>query len=238
MPLRRHDARHTARRMAAATAVYALVHSVLASRVAKELTARTFGRRRRDALYRPFYLVQSVVGFGVLLGYYRGLPGRTLWHVRGPPAVLLRLAQAGGLIWAVRAATAVGLPGILGLRGLASFLKADPVAPGPEAQGPAPSDDGVDMRVVGPFRWQRHPLNFAPLPVLWLFPRMTDRLIGLALASSAYFVAGSWHEERRLRAAYGDAYERYRDRGIPFYVPRRPAAALPGTPPPALLVTT
>jgi protein-S-isoprenylcysteine O-methyltransferase Ste14 len=36
-----------------------------------------------------------------------------------------------------------------------------------------------------------------------------------------YVVLGSLHEEYRLRAAYGAAYERYR-RSVPFLTPRPP----------------
>ena len=71
----------------------------------------------------------------------------------------------------------------------------------------------------GPFRYTRHPLNLAPLPVLWLNPVMTANLAVFNLAATVYFVAGSWHEEQRLRAAYGDAYEEYRRSGVPFYLP-------------------
>jgi len=34
-----------------------------------------------------------------------------------------------------------------------------------------------------------------------------------------FVVLGSMHEEYRMRAAYGDAYERYR-RVVPFLIPR------------------
>jgi protein-S-isoprenylcysteine O-methyltransferase Ste14 len=47
-----------------------------------------------------------------------------------------------------------------------------------------------------------------------------NRAVLIALVT-LYVVLGSMHEEYRLQAAYGDAYERYR-RVVPFLVPRRP----------------
>jgi protein-S-isoprenylcysteine O-methyltransferase Ste14 len=50
---------------------------------------------------------------------------------------------------------------------------------------------------------------------------MTANRAVLAALVALYVVVGSLHEEQRLRAAYGAAYERYR-RAVPFLVPRPP----------------
>lgn len=55
--------------------------------------------------------------------------------------------------------------------------------------------------------------------------RMTTKLLAFNTAATAYLVIGSWHEEVRLRQAYGQRYEVYRCSGIPFYSPR-PARSL------------
>ncbi len=214
----------------AATAAFGLVHSALASRRAKQQAACLFGERNRNGLYRLFYLGQSAVTAAALAAYIRRQPGRELYRVRGPLALLMHGGQAAALVYATWAARQVGLRRILGLESFGAWLGDGPVPPEPEAQGPALDEEGV-VRAAGPVAWGRHPLNFAPLPVLWLWPRMTTNLLAFNLAATAYLVVGSWHEEARLREAYGPVYEAYRDSGVPFYIPqpRHDAlGALPG----------
>jgi methanethiol S-methyltransferase len=207
-------------KVCAATAFYAIVHSAVASRRAKQMSATALGARYRNALYRPFYLVQSVGTIAILMVYIRRLPGRTLYRFQGAAATPFRLIQAGGIAWATYAAYEVGLSEILGLRGLWQVLRGEAdIAPEPEAQGPAPTPEGT-LRVKGPFVLSRHPLNVAPLVILWSNPRMTTNLLAFNVVASVYLVIGSWHEEVRLRSAYGDEYQNYTRSGVPFYVPR------------------
>src|SRR4051794_33892210 len=130
----------------------------------------------------------------------------------------MHAVQAGALVYATSPAGQIGIRRIIGLKSLERCLGDGPVPPEPEAQGPALDDDGK-MHAAGPFAWSRHPLNFAPLPILWLWPRMTTSLLAFNTAATIYLVVGSLHEEARLREAYGDDYDAYLDSGVPFYVP-------------------
>jgi protein-S-isoprenylcysteine O-methyltransferase Ste14 len=202
----------------AATAAFGAVHSALASRTAKRAAARVVGERNRNGLYRVGYIAQSAVTFGVLAAYIRRQPSRELYRVEGPPAVLMHAVQAGAVVYATLAARQVGLRRITGLESFLAWLGDGPVPPEPEAQGPALDAEGR-RRALGPFARSRHPLNLAPLPIFWLWPRMTTSLLAFSTAATAYLVVGSIHEEARLRAIFGDEYDAYRNSGVPFYLP-------------------
>jgi protein-S-isoprenylcysteine O-methyltransferase Ste14 len=87
----------------------------------------------------------------------------------------------------------------------------------PEAQGPPLGADG-EVASTQAFRYTRHPGNLGALGVFLLFPRMTVNRGALLALVAVYVILGSWHEERRLHTAYGEAYERYRG-SVPFLVP-------------------
>jgi methanethiol S-methyltransferase len=77
------------------------------------------------------------------------------------------------------------------------------------------------MEASGAFRFTRHPGNLGAMGFFLLWPRMTVNRATLAALAALYVVLGSAHEERRLRMAYGEAFERYR-RKVPFLIPRPP----------------
>jgi len=205
-------------KVAAATAVFGVVHSVLASRQAKRTAARVFGQRNRNGLYRVCYIGQSLATFGLLAAYIRRQPSRDLYRVEYPLALALHAIQGGALVFATSAARQVGIRRIVGIESFTQWLGEGPVEAEPEAQGPALDADAGD-RILGPFAWSRHPLNFAPLPIFWLWPRMTTSLLAFNAATTIYLIVGSIHEEARLKEAFGEDYARYQNSGVSFYVP-------------------
>lgn len=214
-------------RVVTATAAFALLHSALASRAAKAAAARVPGGRNRGA-YRAFFNAQAALTTAVLAMYVRKLPDRELYSIGGPARVVMRTGQAAGLLLLVDAVRRVGLGQLTGSSSLARLGREDAMAlRGPEAQGPSLDEHGR-LHVRGAFLRSRHPLNLAPVPILWLNPRMTRNLAVFSAAATAYFWVGSWHEERRLLAAYGDAYRTYVEGPVPFFFGSR---TLIGAPP-------
>ena len=212
----------------AATALYGLFHSAVASLAAKRGAARAFGPRHRNGLYRVFYILQSFVTFALLGAYAWRQPNRPLYRVRGPLAALMHAGQVVAVLYATWAARQVGLRRITGLQSFWAWLRGHQPPPEPEAQGPALDPEGRS-NPVGPFAWSRHPLNFVPVPIFWLWPRMSTNLLAYNIAMTVYLMLGSIHEEARLRKTFGADYEAYQASGVPFYVPLPARSALRST---------
>ena len=202
-------------RVVTATAAFALLHSALASRAAKAAAARVPVARTPGA-YRAFFNAQAVLTSAALAMYVRKLPDRELYSIGGPISGLMRAGQAAGLLLFIDAVRQVGVFHLTGSSSLARLGRDSAVRPEPEAQGPSVDEHGR-LNVRGAFGRSRHPLNLAPLPILWLNPRMTRNLAVFSGLATAYFWIGSWHEERRLLAAYGDAYRTYVKGPVPFF---------------------
>jgi methanethiol S-methyltransferase len=202
-----------------AVVIFAVVHSLLASLKAKRIAAHLIGEKAQAAFYRLFYIIQSFITFGLVLAYIQKLPKRSLYHVRGPFALLLRAGQALGLLHACWAAYQVGLTRITGLSNLSAWWQDVPAPPEPVAQGPE-LEEKTELTIGGPFLLSRHPLNFSPFPVFWLTPHMTTRRLIFNLVGTLYLILGSLHEEKRLRTVYDEAYAAYQKSGVPFYWPQ------------------
>jgi protein-S-isoprenylcysteine O-methyltransferase Ste14 len=214
----KHSNRGSSVRVIAATALFGIVHSALASHAAKRGAAKLLGTRNRNGLYRVFYIAQSVLTFSALADYIRRKPDRVLYESTKSIATAMRMSQAACLAAAIWAAYEVGLSRISGMASFNAWRAGKEVGPEPEAQGPACSRGGR-LQANGPFKISRHPLNFWPVPIFFLNPKMTVNLLAFALTALAYLYVGSAHEEARLRATYGDEYRNYQRSGVPFYFP-------------------
>ena len=201
-------------------ALWALMHSILASKQVKDLAHRISGPRYRDGLYRLTFNAQSVVSLLWAARQFSQLPDRELYRVRPPWSWLLRANQVASLGVLLSGVRVMGILRFAGLTPLRDLLTGSDVRPAPEAQGP-PSGSDDEMVRSGAFRFSRHPGNLGALGFFMFLPRMTANRTVLIVLVALYVVLGSMHEEYRLRAAHGAAYERYR-RAVPFLLPSRP----------------
>ena len=208
----------SAGRVARVCTLLAIMHSVLASRQAKDAVRAVAGARYRNGLYRIGFVIQSLITVTWATIWFLRLPDRELYHVRSPWSWLLRAVQLASLALLASGVQVIGLLNFLGIPQLRAFLAGGTPNPEPEAQGPPLAADGSVMRAGG-FRYTRHPDNLPVLGILLLWPRMTVNRATLGGLMSLYAVLGSIHEEYRLRAAYGMAYRNYQAT-VPFFIPR------------------
>ncbi len=182
-------------------AMYGVVHSLLASRLAKLALERWLGRRVRRYYRLGFSLIAMVTFLPVLvLGIF--LPDRRIYSIPLPwfaLTVLLQMASLVGLLYSVRQT------------GPARFLGLDTALDPGEARR--------DLVARGLYRHVRHPLYTCTLLFLWLMPVMTWNLLAFNLGVTAYFIIGSRFEEDKLIEEYGPAYIEYR-RLTPAFLPR------------------
>jgi protein-S-isoprenylcysteine O-methyltransferase Ste14 len=198
--------------------LWALVHSLLASKQAKDLARRILGARYRDGLYRVAYNVKAVLLLAWAARWFSRLPDRELYRARPPLSWLFRAGQVASLGVLLSGIRVVGITEFAGITPLWKLLTGKDVSPEPEAQGP-PLGTGGEVVEVGAFRFTRHPGNLGALGFFLFLPRMTENRAVVTALVALYVVLGSLHEEHRLRKAYGAAYERYR-KSVPFMIPR------------------
>ena len=209
-------------KIAAATALFAGIHSVLASKKAKEKASELFGERIRNGLYRPVYNGLAIVTFGALVLYGLKLPDRELYRIRRPLSWLMHSVQFFFLLYLLYGGREIGFLRFTGIPNVTALITGQSFIPiEPEGQGPVLKNSSK-MKITGPFRLSRHPLNLGMMPLMWLMPQMTVNLAIFNLTTTFYLVLGSVHEEKRLADTYGQAYVDYQKSEINFFVPLIP----------------
>jgi protein-S-isoprenylcysteine O-methyltransferase Ste14 len=181
--------------------IYGFFHSLLASTWVKALIRNWFGAET-ERWYRLAYNALAVLSLVPVLAMTALLPGRTLYAVPFPWAIIPLLIQA-----------LAGMALVVGLwqTGLWSFLGFEQFLRPPKSSPPV-------MLVTGLYRWVRHPLYTAGLVLIWLTPVMTSNILAFNLGISIYLVVGTLFEERKLVREYGAAYEAYRQQ-TPMLIP-------------------
>src|SRR5687768_10763189 len=76
---------------------FAAIHSLLASRFAKQAVEQVVGRRARNGFYRVGYNIQSILTTAWLIRRFTRLPDRELYRVPAPGSWLLCAIQVASL---------------------------------------------------------------------------------------------------------------------------------------------
>jgi protein-S-isoprenylcysteine O-methyltransferase Ste14 len=180
-------------------ALFALQHSGMARRGFKQVWRQEVGLE----LERPLYVGASGAAILAVSIFWQPLGGGDLWRLPWQVAGLAVAAAVASNLCAL-CCNPLGEWSIRRLWGLAE----------PPEQ----------LRIVGPYRWVRHPQMSCMLVFLWAWPVMSPTLAVLSGGMTLYILASRPLEERDLAARFGAVYAEYR-RGVPAYIPWRPPVA-------------
>jgi protein-S-isoprenylcysteine O-methyltransferase Ste14 len=180
---------------------WALVHSLLASLSFKNWTRHVFGAGV-DRWYRLAFIALAALTILPIFPMLALLPDRTLYVVPTPWRWLMRggqvLALAGlvGSFWQAD---------VFHFLGLSQLFAHQPIQTG-------------SLEVRSFYCYVRHPNYLFSILLLWLTPSMTVNLLTVYILTTLYFYLGSFHEERRLLAEFGAAYQDYQQQ-VPRLIP-------------------
>jgi protein-S-isoprenylcysteine O-methyltransferase Ste14 len=186
---------------------WATIHSLLASQPAKRWVWQRFGPEV-DRWYRAFFAMVASLTLWPIVPLFLFLPDKTLYRVRAPWRWLMRAVQLVAAAGVARSVGQIGLRRLVGLDQLLSQESSTGSSLGPQA-----------LETTGLFGCVRHPIFLFTLLSLWLSPGMTVNRLTTYAATTLYLVVGTFLEEQKLVATFGDAYGGYRER-VPRLIPR------------------
>lgn len=171
-------------------AAFAGHHSVFARERVKRLVIRWIP----SSLERSVYVWIASSLFVIVCTAWRPIPGGKLYELMSWAAWLTRGMQVFGVLITARAAGILDALELAGIR---------------QARGEARASD---LRLVGPYRWVRHPLYLGWMLFVFGVPTMTADRLAFAAISSAYLLIAIPWEERSLDASLGKTYRAYKQK--------------------------
>jgi protein-S-isoprenylcysteine O-methyltransferase Ste14 len=201
-------------RVVLAWTVFAVFHSLTVSEGYERRVRRLIGDEGFDAYHRLAFTAYSAVAFVLLLLYVRAVPDHPLYRLAGAPRLLFHAIQLGGfafLLW-----TPWDLKEFLGFRQWER-----------RREGGAPGAGQIGRLFTGKaYGVVRHPLYLGCSVILLFHPVQTRNSAISTSMVVLYFYVGTFLEERRLLAHFGEAYSAYR-RKVPRFLPLRRAPRHP-----------
>jgi len=157
------------------------------------------------SMERATYVILVGLTYALLFWQWRLIPV-VLWNVEQPAAVwLLRLLFAGGWVLVLWSSYLINPWDMWGFRHVWAYIQGVPYK-------------SLDIQVLGPYRWIRHPIMLGLFVAFWASPLMTLGHALFAAMMTAYGTIATVWEEKDLVRNFPD-YEQYRN-STPMILPR------------------
>lgn len=179
-------------------ALFGVSHTILASSSIKKRIIENAGSK--IAFYRLFYNIISVI---VFLAIYEIAPKPDLVIYDLPYpfdliSVALQVVFIGLLIWTVRY---IDGKEFLGISQIVRYYRG--------TYDTEELDEKQSLVIKGPFKFVRHPIYLFSFMFLLVRPTMDLFYLISLVCILAYFVIGSYYEERKLIERFGNDYLEY-----------------------------
>jgi len=171
-----------------ALAIWGVVHSFLASHLAKDLFRLKIGSMD---FYRLAYNVFAGISFLPILYLMAVLPDQVVYKVPFPWNLVMFGGQALSVILLAVAFLQTDSLSFIGLRQLYQEERSGALV------------------ILGLYKIVRHPLYTFSLLFLWLTPTVSQNSLTVYIGSTLYILIGAYFEERKLLREFGEAYANY-----------------------------
>jgi len=180
-----------------ALAIWGVVHSFLASHLAKDLFRLKVGSMD---FYRLTYNIFAAISFLPILYLMATLPNQLAYEVPTP----WNLVMSGGqLLSALLLLTAFMQTDSLSFVGLRQLFE---------------EEKSGALVTRGLYRVVRHPLYTFGLLLIWLTPTVSQNSLTVYIGATIYTLIGAYFEERKLLLDFGEAYANYK-KSTPMLIP-------------------
>ena len=182
-------------------ALFGVSHTILASSSIKKRIIENAGNK--IAFYRLFYNIISVI---IFLAIYEiaHKPGLIIYDLSYPYdllSVALQVVFLGLLIWTIRY---IDGKEFLGISQIVRYYKG--------TYDTKELDEKQSLVIKGPFKFVRHPIYLFSFLFLLVRPTMDLFYLISLICILAYFIIGSYYEEKKLIERFGDDYIEYQNK--------------------------
>lgn len=183
--------------------LFAVLHSLTASLWFKRIVEAHLGKFY--AFYRALYVLFSIITWILFMHLLAPkIPGN-LYSIKEPLNYAFRTIRGLAVIMFIVTTLQFDILQFIGLRQLYVFF--------------TNRGQREDKLITGGvFRFVRHPLYFFAIIFLWFTPEMSMHRFLLNFWITLYLIAGTYLEEPKLEAKYGEVYTEYK-KGVSKIVP-------------------